>query len=81
MSTIIESGGVQATWNKNENKWKSRSQSFQDLLNDWYDEEAPSGPATPFLAGVAVEIAKKHLKDVEVIQLDKSPESDSDKIY
>lgn len=81
MATIVKSKDAKATWNEEENCWKSDVLAFENTLNDYLEENKPPDGANPWPAGVAVELAKKQIKDLEVVKMDKQPEYDNDAVY
>lgn len=81
MATIIYAGGAKAQWNNDNNKWESKNNIFADDLNMYHEKFAPPNGANPFPAGVAVELAKRHIKGLKVIEIDKEPKYDPKAIY
>lgn len=81
MATIIYAGGAKAMWNNDKGVWLSNNKAFSHDLNQYQKENEPPAGANPFPAGVAVELAKRHIKGLKVIEIDKEPKYDPKAIY
>lgn len=79
--TKISSFGSIAVWNNDKGEWDSSSRVFTQILNSYHEEHAPPEGADPFPPGTAVDLAKKHISGLKVIEMDKAPKMEKGVVY
>ncbi|OQC18443.1 MAG: hypothetical protein BWX72_00023 [Firmicutes bacterium ADurb.Bin080] len=81
MATIVSVNASKALWNDNKEEWQSENKILAYKLNVYYKKHSPPAGANPFPAGVAVELAKRHIEGLKIIEMDDAPEYDPKAIY
>jgi hypothetical protein len=79
--TIVELGGLTATWDTETMKWSSVPPIFATELNRFYKLGMIDVPYDPWPPETAVKIAKKYFGGLKVLSMDEYTGHVKDRIY